>query len=173
MRFEGRGGLGVFFQNAYPFNPGAAIMKTRKTVFLLVTCLPLLALGCATVHYDGPHPCQPYSNCSSAECIRDGRIMSDPYPEAAWGICCECLERYDYHTSANSRCVARCLIDAENHIQEKYASCSKRNAARLRAHIRCYLCCVFVPIKGIPEGGPEVGWEMLWPDFWRNPLSLW
>ncbi len=143
-------------------------------VFLIITGVILLLMtGCAAIPYDGPHPCRGYDACLTVQCSRDGRPVDDLYPEAALEICYEVTDIYDYHCDDNVRCVAQCLIEEEDRIQQKYTSCSKRNAARLRAHMKCYVKCVFVPTKGLPEEGPTVGWEMLWPDFWKNPLSLW
>lgn len=149
------------------------VMRFVTFAGVILTGLMLLITGCASVPYDGPNPCVQYQETLCTACARDNQWEIDPYPEAARDICLDYMGIYDYHRNSRVRCVADCLCAEEGRIQQKYMSCSKRNAARLRGHVKCYLKCIFIPTKGNPEAASEVGWEMLWPDFWRNPLSLW
>jgi hypothetical protein len=123
--------------------------------------------------YSGPNPCDGYKSCMGSKCCRDGKSVEDPYPAAAYSVCNGFMKQYDYENNPTVRCVARCLVAEEKTIQAQYSDCGDRNSARIRAHMKCYASCGFVPTHGLPPGGADVGWGMLLPDFVEDPFSIW
>ncbi|MCP4021874.1 MAG: RHS repeat-associated core domain-containing protein [Desulfobacteraceae bacterium] len=114
--------------------------------------------------------CGGYAEFFGSKCTRDCEEVDDTYPERAYAICIDFMNKYD--NSWRVLGVGRCLVGEEAKCQG-YECCAQRNKCRFNAHMKCYAKYAFVdPFNpfgpGFPDGGPELGWSELLPDWWNN-----
>ena len=90
--------------------------------------------------------CDGYNPESDSKCCRDGKLVNDPYPKAAFTVCQQFVRIYNGSFLAeNMACVAKCLIKLEGSIANK-PDCRSKNNARMNAHLDCYRSCKFAPL---------------------------